>query len=117
MNYNVNKDFPEFNFTVSGASYAGKPRNNTIMYVTKKVGYLVDNLKGHSECLCFLEYGVSVSDEIVNCNGLVFCDNPQLEYARFASKFANWIKQEELKHPYVLNDGGYYIGENVTIGR
>lgn len=117
MDYNVNKDFPQFNFTVSGASYAGKPRNNTIMYITKKVGHLVENLKGHSECLCFLENGISVSDEIVSCNGFVFCDNPQLEYARFASKFANWIRQEEMKHSYILEDGGYYIGKNVVLGK
>lgn len=31
-------------YKIVGASYAGTPRNNTMMYISKKVEYLVENL-------------------------------------------------------------------------
>lgn len=116
MEYNVKCDFPEFDFIVSGASYAGMPRNNTIMYITKKVEHLIFNLEGHQECLCFLENGIFVPDGIKERNGCVFCENPQLEYARFAAKLAEQTQYEEKSWKYTLTDEGYYIGNNVVIG-
>ncbi|MCI8681491.1 MAG: hypothetical protein HFH50_00605 [Lachnospiraceae bacterium] len=116
MDYNVKGKFPEFDFVVSGASYAGMPRNNTIMYVTRKVEHLISNLEGHQECLCFLEKSIFVPDSIKKWNGCVFCENPQLEYARFAAVLAEQIQYEEKRWKYTLTDEGYYIGNNVVIG-
>ena len=45
---NVNEIDPQHTFIISGASYAGNPKPNTVMYVTKKVQHL---FLGGSGCL------------------------------------------------------------------
>lgn len=116
MKFNVKNVYPQFDFEIVGASYAGQPRNNTVMYISKKVEYLVDNLRGLHNCLCFLEYGIDVPTDIKEINGCVFVDNPQYEYAKFAEIFMRSIQVEEAKKGYSLTDGGYYVGDNVQIG-
>lgn len=44
MKFNVNAAYLEFNFYVTSASYAGKPVDNSILYIAKKVDYLLENL-------------------------------------------------------------------------
>lgn len=43
---------------IKGASYIGSLQNNTVMYVTKKVEHLIQNLHGFSGCLVFAEDGI-----------------------------------------------------------
>lgn len=102
-------------YKIVGASYAGTPRNNTMMYISKKVEYLVENLINSRECLIFVEDNVLMDKNVIENNCIVFCKNPQLEYARVATEFINSIRKKD--NNYRLTKGGYYLGENVSIGK
>lgn len=100
-------------YNIIGASYAGAPRNNTMMYISKKVEYLVENLTNVVECLVFVEDSIYIDSIVLEKNCIVFCKNPQLEYAKAATEF---IKSTTKRNVYRLTDEGYYLGENVRIG-
>lgn len=117
MQLNVNVLSDQYDFFINGVSYAGKPKNNTMMYISKKVSYLLQNLYDHEECLVFVEKGVFVPDALREKNCIIFSDNPQLAYAEFAMKYANEQKKEEKEWGYTLTREGYYIGHNVIIGK
>lgn len=106
----------EYNFEISGVSYIGNPKPNTAMFVTKKVKHLVHNLQGVSHCLIFVESGMAVDASLQSSNQFIFSDNPQSEYAKFVSELYHRRQAIERKREYTLQPGGYYIGENVTIG-
>lgn len=116
MEYFVNKLDSNYNFTVSGVSYIGNPKMNTAMYVSKKVAHLVKKLETLQNCLVFAEEGIEVTDELNKKNCFVFCQNPQLSYARFVNNFAEEKRNIDSKRKYKLTDAGYYLGENVQIG-
>lgn len=101
------------NFNIIGSSYIGEPKDNTVMFLAKKVEHLLVNLKGHKNCLIFAEKGITVSNDISEKNYFVFVDKPQYEYA----KFANELKRQSYSTcSYTLTKDGYYIGDNVIIG-
>lgn len=102
--------------SVKGASYAGQPEDFTMMYISKKVEHLLDNLHGHHGCLVFVEDTIVVPEELDRDNTIVKCPNPQFAYAQCATEF--WKKQlaSDKSRGYTLTDGGYYIGDNVKIG-
>lgn len=116
MQYNVKHLSNKYDFNITGASYAGDPRDNTMMYISKKVAYLVEGLAKRKECLIFLENGIEVSHELEKNNCFIYSDNPQLTYARFATSFATEQRKQEMEWGYELTKDGYYIGKNVTIG-
>ena len=64
MEINVSVLSVEHDFLIQGASYAGSPKSNTMMFITKKVGHLVDALENVDECLVFLENGIEVSNAL-----------------------------------------------------
>jgi len=102
---------------IKGASYVGEPRNNTIMYVSLKVGYLLKNLVGYTGCIVFTENGIEVEDKsILDRNLVLFTENPQLSYAQFASFIENEFFEVTRQKRFLLTDGGYYVGEDVEIG-
>lgn len=117
MRYDVSHIYPDVHFEVTGASYAGEPKDHTIMYITGKAGYLVENLRGHKNCLCFVQNGMEIAEDIRTENTFVFSENPAYEYALFAGKIAKEKRKWEREAGYTLTDGGYYIGKNVTIGK
>lgn len=102
---------------INGASYMGNPIDYTIMYVTKKVEHLLSNLKGHIGCVVFAEEGVVVADdEIYANNHIVLVRNPQFEYAKMATEIEKRRNDKDRNLKYTLTEGGYYIGEDTTIG-
>ena len=117
MEINVNTLSDSYNFLINGASYAGVPKNNTMMFITKKVEHLVENLSSVDECLVFLENGIDVSDTLKAKHCFIFSANPQLEYAQFATQFAEQRLKQEAEWGYELTAGHYYIGKNCTIGK
>ena len=116
MQFPVSKIYKQYDFEVTGASYAGNPRNNTMMYITTKVAHLIENLYGHKECLCFVDEYIQVPQEIDQSNAIIRCKNPTYTYAKLATEIEREIHKEELKQGYTLTGGGYYIGKNVRIG-
>ncbi|MGN0401980.1 MAG: hypothetical protein ACI4HQ_06930 [Acetatifactor sp.] len=117
MQYNVKHLSDDYDFGITGASYAGEPRDNTMMFISKKVAYLVERLSKRKECLVFVENGVEVPEEIKKSNCFIYSDNPQLAYARFATVFATEQRKKESEWGYELTKDGYYIGKNVVIGK
>ncbi len=116
MKFSVSKVFPQYDFEISGVSYAGAPRDNTAMYITKKVDYLINNLFNHRDCLCFVDLNASVPKEIESNNTIVRSGNPTYAYARFATVMEDEIRKQEIGMGYTLTSDGYYVGSNVSIG-
>ncbi len=117
MRKNVSDISKEHNFYVYGVSYSGNPKDNTVMYIGKKVEHLVSSLKDVHESLIFVENGITVPEEYKQYNCFIFTDNPQFEYAKYISDFAEYERKQEMALGYDLTKGGYYIGKNVEIGK
>lgn len=105
-------DVPDFE--ILGSSYIGEAKDNTVMFIAKKVEHLLINLKGHKNCLVFVENGIDVPEQLSKDNYFIFTDKPQYEYAKFANELN---KQNNLNGSYTLTSEGYYIGDNVVIGK
>ena len=116
MKFDVSRIVPDRRFCVDGASYIGRPRSNTAMYITKKVEVLLSALDSVTECLIFAESGIVVPDVILERHAFHFSDKPQLSYARFAQQFADEREAEERKLEIRLAKGGYYLCEGSVIG-
>lgn len=117
MRLNIKELYPTYNFEIIGTSYAGNPKNNTAMFVTKKVQHLLFNLKNTTECLVFIEEGSIIPNGIVNNNAIISVKNPQFEYACFAEKLMKLREEEEQQYSYELTSGGYYLSSNAKIGK
>lgn len=115
MRYDVSKLNPKYHFYVEGVSYIGKPRDNTVMYVTAKVQNLTSELAGHRNCLVFAEKGMERDRALETDNLFLYSDNPKREYADFVIHLAEDISKWERQKHYTLVSG-YYVGEDVQIG-
>jgi UDP-3-O-[3-hydroxymyristoyl] glucosamine N-acyltransferase len=102
---------------IKSASYVGKPISNTVMYVTKKIEALLTNLDNVKNCLIFCEDTIDIPEKLAQIHTFLKTANPQLDYAKYVSRLAYENEQISLHRKYVITDGGYYIGENVIIGK
>lgn len=98
---------------IIGVSYVGQPQNNTVMYITKKVEYLINNLNNVSNCKIFVENNINVPKEIEKNNDIVRCESPQLDYVTFVKEIETQINNKSRKY---ICENNSYIGENVSIG-
>lgn len=101
---------------INGVSYAGKPLNNTAMYITKKVEHLVGNLNDVSGCKVFVECTVNVPDALQEYNEFIFTETPQRDYAFFVQQMDKERADINRNRHYMRAEGGYILGENVCIG-
>lgn len=93
-------------------SYIGNPKDNSVMYVSKKVEALLRNLEGHTGCLVFCEEGCIVPASVREKNEIVMTASPQLDYARYVEHLPLAPEGK-----YSLTEQGVWLGENVTLGR
>lgn len=115
---NVSELSSEYNFEVTGVSYVGAPKDNTVMYISKKINEVIRNLDGRKHCLVFAEEGVEVPENLKKKNCFVFTQNPQREYARFITKFGELKKARDRSRKYTYNEAtGVWMGENVSLGK
>lgn len=98
------------------ASYIGNPISNTVMFLSKKVEYLLSNLDKCNNCLVFCEDTILVPDTLMQKHTFVRTPNPQYEYAKYVKQIAQDIELNRQNKKHKLTDEGYYIGENVFIG-
>lgn len=112
MNNNLNIEL-----NILSASYVGKPISNSVMYITKKVEHLLCNLYTIEHCLIFCEDTITITDNLLQKHVFIMTTNPQLEYAIYVRKLAYDIEQKRMNRKFKLTEEGYYVGENVTIGR
>lgn len=106
-----------YDFLIEGVSYAGSPKDNTAMYISKKVERLLHNLEGRKNCLVFCERTIEIPEELRESNLIVSTDNPQRAYAEFVQQFEDQRFKEMENRKYSLDQRGYYVGENVSIGK
>ena len=116
MEYDVSRIDPKYRFAVRGASFIGEPRNGTALFVTRKVRRLLANLENAEECLVFAETGLEIPDAYRRKNCFVMAEDAQLAYAKFALELAAEERAREARRTYTLTSGGYWLGENVTLG-
>lgn len=102
---------------IKEVSYVGKPRNNTAMFVAKKVEHLLANLKNIHGCKVFVENTIEIPSELAANNEFIKTLTPQLDYAKYVTEIAIEKQLLEQKRKYTLEVGHYYIGENVSIGK
>lgn len=106
----------EQDFSIIGASYIGAPRSNTAMFVSKKVGQLIEALSDVKECLVFAEAGLEVPSAIKEKHCLVFSDNPQGEYAKFTESFFTEEEKQNDSICYEVHPNGVFISSTAEIG-
>lgn len=116
MQFNIKQIHADYDFVIYGASYIGKPKENTALYISKKVEHLIDNLKSYKNCLVFAETGIEVADDIYKNNCIIFSPKPQYEYAKFANMFMKEKRKQESQLQYTMTKDNYYVGEEVSIG-
>lgn len=101
---------------VDGVSYAGAPRDNTAMYISNKVAYLLDNLYWVQNCVVFVEKGIEIPRELENKHEFVVCDNVQGAYAEYLQDIEKDRRAAESTKKYICTEKGYYLGEKVKLG-
>lgn len=116
MQFNICQLYPGYDIDIIGTSYIGSPKDNTAMYVSKKVEYLVENLIKCKNCLIFAEEGINITSDFGRNHCFVFTKTPQLEYARFADMFVKEKYRQDEGRKYTTTEEGYLLGENVIIG-
>ena len=109
MEFNVSQINTEYNFTITGVSYIGKPADNTVLFITSKVKRLLKNLDSIKNCLVFIQTGIDIPEEYKKSNCFIVSDDPQLDYACFAVKLNDIEKEKERKRKYTLTPDGFYI--------
>lgn len=116
MNFNISQLDPRYDFRITGASYAGKPKSNTVMFISKKVERFLSCLEGVSGCLVFVEDTMEIPEDLQKKHCFILDPNPQRAYADFLIKETSREEQAERQKKYTLTPGGYYVGEDVVIG-
>ena len=101
---------------IMGVSYVGKPKNNTMMYMSKKIESKLLGLTNVNNCLVFIEDNISVPDNMVNKHNYVLCTDPAASYTEVAMILYEKIEEANRKKKYSITSKGYYIGEDVIIG-
>ena len=115
MDFKVSMILDGKEYEINGFSYLGEPRSNTCLFVTKKVAHLLTALKNVENCLIYAEEGINVCEELKLKHAFLYSLTPQLDYARFANRFADARFNEEKKLRFKLSDFGYYVSEDVRI--
>jgi UDP-3-O-[3-hydroxymyristoyl] glucosamine N-acyltransferase LpxD len=103
-------------YPIVSASYIGNPRDNTVMFVMKKIESQISKLASVNQCLVFHEDSIIVPDELQEKHCFISSSNPQMEYARFVIQLKEENEKNNRKLKYTLTDGGFYLGEDVSIG-
>jgi len=105
-----------YNFIVVGFSNVQKPKNNTVMFVAKKLFKYLKNLNYAEECLVFIEKGADISDMLREKHCFIETDNPALDYVNAITPFYNEYLNSLRSKRYVMTSGQFTMGENVNIG-
>lgn len=112
---NIHEIDNNYDFEIIGASYIGKPRNNTVMFIGRKLASFLPNLETVKHCLVFLEEGISFPRSLQMTNCLLEVPNPSLEYVKIVNHLWDAENTINRRRRYRCVDG-YTIGENVSIG-
>lgn len=115
MSISVKDIAPEYNFEISGVSYIGNPKPNTVMYVGRKISDMLINLSSEKDILCFTDEDVDVPGEALEGNAVIRVKNPQLEYSKIALDLEEERSKAESEIGFELLNGSQ-ISKNAKIG-
>lgn len=115
MQYDVSRIDADYHFKITGASYVGNPRSNTVMYVGRKIAEQIKKLESVEQCLVFAEKGIEVPTALRKRHAIFLVENPQLEYAKLAIQLERMQAEEDKKYKYSDSEGSY-ISETAVIG-
>lgn len=105
-----------FESSVVGVSYVGEPCSNTVVYATKKIEALLQNMNSVEGCIAFVEGGCTVPSEAALKNDFVFCENPLMSYIDFIQLFTDREREWEISHAPVFDASrGCYICPDAVI--
>lgn len=116
MEINVNAYSDKHTFSINGVSYIGAPRDNTAMFITLKVMYLIDSLLKVNNCLVFAENGMDVPVSVKERHCFIFSDNPQYEYACFTKKLYEEEENSNINTEFVSYPNGARVSKTATVG-
>jgi len=114
---NVKNICPDYDFEISAPSYVGYPQDNTVMYLTKKIESQLEYLKGHRNCLVFIENELVIPKGLDKENCFISTATPAFEYAKIVQHLADDRKKNIMKKRYNITSDLYYTGENVSVGK
>ena len=115
---------------LDGASSVLNPRDNTVLFVGRKMLDKLSNLESLSGCLIFVEKEAEISETVVSRNEVIFSDNPRRDFGAFleesnAERSTSWsfihsngsivAREAEIGKSVVLYPG-CYIESDVKIG-
>ena len=113
----VYKTFSEdFLQTIQGVSYVGNPKNQTMMFLAKKIENKLNLLFEVENCLVFVEDTVEIPIALKNMHTFVVCKNPGLSYTKVALRLMKSIEADYRRKRYSA-EKGYLMGEDVTVGK
>lgn len=115
---------------IKGASSILSPKNNTVLFVGRKMQDKIGNLSGIKGCLVFVLDGIDVPNEAFGDNKVIFSDNPRRDFGRFLeennAEYNGETKFREDNHSVISNDANIasdvkiyplcYIENDVEIG-
>lgn len=100
---------------IRGVSFAGAPRDHTILYLGHKLAHLLENLTDVSGCVLFLQDGMQVPASVAANNTVVYSAVPVRDYARAAAVLYEREQGEWDALSYDIRDGAT-IGSRVVMG-
>lgn len=115
MQYDVSRIDTDYHFNITGVSYIGNPRSNTVMYIGRKIAEQLKKLESVEQCLVFAEKGIEVPADLRKRHAIFLVENPQLEYAKLAIQLERMQAEEDKKYGYSDSEGSY-ISETAVIG-
>ena len=92
------------------------PKDNTVVFITCAIEYELSKLQEVRGCLVFIEEGMELPASLKDRHTFLFSSNPALNYAEYTHKIAEKESLNNKQRQYRLQEEGYYLGENVTIG-
>ncbi len=101
---------------IKGISYIGRPKSNTAVFVVKRVEYLIEELYKVDGCMVFAEDSIDIPEDLKNRHIFKMSKYPQKEYSEFAGELYRKKAGADRKRKYTLTEGGFFLGENVTLG-
>lgn len=116
MRYQVQRPGGRGFFEIVGTSFIGKPKDGSVLFITRKMRKLAENLRGHENCLVFAEEGMEIPEEIQERNRFLFSGDAQAAYTAFILERQREAETAGAGRKYTLTPEGYYLGENVTLG-
>lgn len=111
---NVSKYDKTKNHYVVRPSSLKFPRSHAVMFILNKYMPMADCFNTVESCLIFWPAGIEIPQSIRERHAVCETDNPHLAYCQFFKEngITNYIQNNGL-----IDKGGYYVSENVSIGK